>query len=125
MEDLRRRVGGRPIYVVGFSMGGLLALRLARQFPERIAAQVIMAAPLRMRPAQMRGVRALAMLPVDFRSYPFACIPKIKGSDISDPEMRDANPSLPRVPDLRGHQPVRSHEPGARRSAQRARTRRW
>jgi carboxylesterase len=98
LDDLHRRIGSRPIFLVGFSMGGLLALRLARQFPERIAAQVIMAAPLRMRPAQTRGVRALAMLPVDFRSYPFACIPKIKGSDISDPEMRDANPSLPAFP---------------------------
>jgi carboxylesterase len=72
LDDLHRRIGSRPIFLVGFSMGGLLALRLARQFPERIAAQVIMAAPLRMRPAQTRGVRALAMLPVDFRSYPFA-----------------------------------------------------
>lgn len=98
MNDLRRRVDGRPICVVGFSMGGLLALRLARQFPDAVAAQAIMAAPLRMRPAQTRGVRALAMLPVDFRSYPFACIPKIKGSDISDPDMRDANPSLRAFP---------------------------
>jgi carboxylesterase len=98
MDDLRRRIGSRPINVVGFSMGGLLALRLARQFPERIAAQVIIAAPLRMRPFQMRSVRALSMLPVDFRSYPLACIPKLKGSDISDPEMRDANPSLRAFP---------------------------
>jgi carboxylesterase len=98
MTTLSRRVGGRRICVAGFSMGGLLALRLARQFPDRIAAQVIMAAPLRMRSAQTRGVRALAMLPVDFRSYPFVCIPKLKGSDISDPEMRDANPSLRAFP---------------------------
>ncbi len=98
MEDLYGRVGSRPFFVAGLSMGGLLALHLARRFPDRIAAQVIMAAPLRMRPAQTRGVRALAMLPVDFRSYPFACIPKLKGSDISDPEMRDANPSLRAFP---------------------------
>lgn len=98
MEDLQTRVGDRPICVVGFSMGGLLALRLASQFSNRIAAQAIIAAPLRMRTAQTRGVRALSMLPVDFRSYPFACIPKLKGSDISDPEMRDANPSLRAFP---------------------------
>jgi carboxylesterase len=98
MDQLRARVGGRPIAIVGFSMGGLLALRLARLYPERIAALVIMAAPLRMRPFQNRGVRALRRLPVDFRSLPFACIPKLKGSDISDPEMRDANPSLPAFP---------------------------
>ena len=98
LDDLYRRMGSRPIYLAGFSMGGLLALRLARQFPERIAAQVIMSAPLRMRPAQTRGVRALALLPIDFRSYPFVCIPKIKGSDISDPDMREANPALPAFP---------------------------
>src|SRR4051812_46399957 len=57
MDDLQRRTGGRPICVVGFSMGGLLALRLARLFPDRIAAQTIIAAPLRMRTAQSRGVR--------------------------------------------------------------------
>ena len=98
MDDLQRRVAGARIAIVGFSMGGLLALRLARLFPDRIAALVIIAAPLRMRPFQARGVRALGWLPVDFRSLPFACIPKLKGSDISDPEMRDANPSLRAFP---------------------------
>jgi carboxylesterase len=98
MDQLRHNVGDRPIAIVGFSMGGLLALRLARLYPERIAALVIIAAPLRMRPFQTRGVRALGRLPVDFKSYPFVCIPKIKGSDISDAEMRDANPSLPAFP---------------------------
>jgi carboxylesterase len=43
-------------------------------------------------------VRALGRLPFDFRSYPLACIPKLKGSDISDAEMRAANPSLPAFP---------------------------
>jgi carboxylesterase len=98
MDQLRQNVGGRPIAIVGFSMGGLLALRLAARYPERIAALVIMAAPLRMRPFQTRGVRALCRLPLDFRSYPLACIPKLKGSDVSDPEMRDANPSLRAFP---------------------------
>jgi carboxylesterase len=98
MEDLRRRVGERPIAILGFSMGGLLALRLARLYPERIAALVIIAAPLRMRPFQTRGLRALGWLPLDFRSLPYACIPKLKGSDVSDAEMRDANPSLRAFP---------------------------
>jgi carboxylesterase len=98
MAELRRRVGGRRICIVGFSMGGLLALRLARLYPDQITALVVMAAPLRMRTFQTRGVRALASLPIDFRSLPYACIPKLKGSDISDPEMRDANPSLRAFP---------------------------
>jgi carboxylesterase len=98
MDQLRERVGGRPIALVGFSMGGLLALRLAQLYPERVAALVIMAAPLRLRPFQTRGVRALGFIPIDFRSLPFACIPKLKGSDVSDAEMRDANPCLRAFP---------------------------
>ena len=76
MDDLYRRMGSRPIYVAGFSMGGLLALRLARQFPERIAAQVVMAAPLRMRPAQTRGVRALTSIRIAVRLCVLASSPK-------------------------------------------------
>jgi carboxylesterase len=98
MDELRERVGDRPIAIVGFSMGGLLALRLARLYPERVAALVVMAAPLRLRPFQVRGIRALCWLPVDFGSLPYACIPKLKGSDVSDPEMRDANPGLRAFP---------------------------
>jgi carboxylesterase len=98
MEELLQRTGDRPIALVGFSMGGLLALRLARLYPERIGALVVMAAPLRLRPFQVRGIRAICRLPVDFRSMPLACIPKLSGSDISDPAMRDANPGLRAFP---------------------------
>src|SRR5437868_12714810 len=54
MDSLAQRTGGRPITLVGFSMGGLLALKLARLYPERIGALVVMAAPLRLRPFQVR-----------------------------------------------------------------------
>src|SRR6185295_583944 len=36
MELVLRRTADRPIALVGFSMGGLLALKLARLYPERI-----------------------------------------------------------------------------------------
>jgi carboxylesterase len=98
MEDLRQRVGERPIAMVGFSMGGLLALRLARLYPERIAALVVIAAPLRLRPFQVRSIRAVCRLPIDFQSVPLACVPKLNGSDISDSEMRHANPGLRAFP---------------------------
>ncbi len=93
-----------PISTIGDARGVLCLHGMTgtpfevRAFPDLIAALVIIAAPLRMRRFQTRGVRALGRLPFDFRSYPFACIPKLKGSDISDAEMRAANPSLPAFP---------------------------
>jgi carboxylesterase len=97
MEALAARVAG-PVAVCGFSMGGLLALHLARTFPDRVRALVVMSAPLRLRRYQIMGIRALCKLPVDFSALPGACIPKLKGSDISDPEMRLLNPGLRAFP---------------------------
>jgi carboxylesterase len=98
MEDLRARVDGRPIAICGFSMGGLLALKLARLYPERISALVVMGVPLRLRRRQVMGIRMLSSLPFDFRKLPNACVPKLNGSDISDPEMRYTNPGLRAFP---------------------------
>src|SRR3982751_654942 len=41
LDDLRARVGGGPVAICGFSMGGLLALRLARLHPESVSALVV------------------------------------------------------------------------------------
>ena len=83
---------GRRIAVIGFSMGGLLALRLARAYPERIAAVVAMSTPLRLRGLQVRGIRLLARLPPALRVGPLANFPKLAGADVSDLEMRRMNP---------------------------------
>jgi carboxylesterase len=98
LEGLSAHVGGRPVAVCGFSMGGLLALRLARLYPERVSALVVMAAPLRLRRLQVMGIRAVCKLPLDFRGLPAACVPKLAGSDISDREMRYENPGLRAFP---------------------------
>jgi carboxylesterase len=98
LERLRARVGGGPVAVCGFSMGGLLALRLARLHPERISALVLMGVPLRLRRFQVFGIRSLSRLPVDFRNWPGVCVPKLAGSDVSDTEMRWANPGLRAFP---------------------------
>lgn len=98
LDVLTARTGGGRVAVVGFSMGGLLALRLARLFPERVAALVVIAAPLRLRSFQVRGVRALSRLPLDFRKLPFAAVPKLNGSDVSDLAVRYENPGLRAFP---------------------------
>jgi len=98
MEALSARVGGRPVAICGFSMGGLLALRLARLYPDRVSALVVMAAPLRLRRLQVMGIRAVCRLPIDFRALPAACVPKLNGSDISDPAVRRQNPGLRAFP---------------------------
>jgi carboxylesterase len=98
LEALQARTGGRPVAVLGFSMGGLLALRLARLHPERIAALVVIGTPLRLRRLQVGAVRAIARLPIDFGRWSAASIPKPNGSDISIPEMRHGNPGLPAFP---------------------------
>ena len=54
-----------PVAIAGFSMGGLLALRLARLYPERVSALAVMSAPLRLRPFQVMGIRAVGRLPVN------------------------------------------------------------
>jgi carboxylesterase len=98
MDLLSARSNGKPIALCGFSMGGLLALRLARLYPERVSALVVIAAPLRLRRLQVMGIRALCRLPLDFQTLPGMCIPKLNGSDISDPEMRYKNPGLRAFP---------------------------
>lgn len=91
-------VAAPPVAIVGFSMGGLLALRLARLYPERVSALAVMSAPLRLRPFQVMGIRAVGRLPFDYASHPLAAIPKLFGSDVSDPAMRAESPGLPAFP---------------------------
>jgi carboxylesterase len=98
MDRVRARVGNRPIAICGFSMGALLALRLARLYPDRISALVVMSTPLRLRRLQVMGIRTVASLPVDFRKLPAVCVPKLNGSDVSDPVLRYTNPGLRAFP---------------------------
>jgi carboxylesterase len=87
-----------PVAIAGFSMGGLLALRLARLYPERVSALAVMCAPLRLRPFQVMGIRAVGRLPIDYARRPRAAVPKLFGSDVSDPIMRAENPGLRAFP---------------------------
>jgi carboxylesterase len=98
LDRLATEVGGGPVAICGFSMGGLLALRLARLFPQRVSALVVMSAPLRLRRFQVRGIRTVTGLPLNFQALPGVCIPKLAGSDVSDPALRYTNPGLRAFP---------------------------
>jgi carboxylesterase len=89
---------GARVGVAGFSLGGLLALRLARLRPQQVAALAVMAAPLRLRPYQVRVVRALARLPALLRRGPLGVLPKLRGYDVVDEQMQLTNPGLAGMP---------------------------
>jgi carboxylesterase len=88
---------GCRVAIAGGSMGALLALRLARRRPEAIAAIVLMAAPLRWRPIERRGVEVLCRMARLFRMSA-AAIPKTGGVDAVDPVVRRTAPSIEAYP---------------------------
>jgi carboxylesterase len=98
LDELLGQVDGGKVAVAGFSLGGLLALRLARLRPDSIAALAVMAAPLRLRPYQVTAVRALARLPALLRRGPLAVLPKLGGYDCLDEAMKSQNPGLSGMP---------------------------
>ncbi len=90
--------GNRPVALAGFSMGGLLALHLARLRPHLVSALVVMSAPLRLRAYQVALARAWSHLPTFLRRGPLAAIRKRGGSDVTDALIRSENPGLVEMP---------------------------
>ena len=97
-DRLRGPLGERKVALAGFSMGGLLALRLAQLRPRCISALVVMSAPLRLPDWQVAVVRAWRHLPGIIRRGPLATRRKRGGSDIIDAQARAENPSLTEMP---------------------------
>ena len=92
--ELLRLDGARRTFVVGGSMGALVACVLAHDHPERVQALALLAPALRLRPAgALAGL--LGRTPVA-RLWPV--VPKRAGSDVRDPEMRRLNPCMDGVP---------------------------
>ena len=60
--DELRDGGRRKVMLVGFSLGGLLSLRLAALRPLEVAALAVFSVPLSLPPWQQRAIRALAKL---------------------------------------------------------------
>jgi len=96
-DELAARTPGR-IAVVGFSMGGLLALQLAKASPERVAALAVLSAPLRLRRAQVGGIRLLGLIPPRWRRGRLRAIPKSLGSDVAHPDLRGKTLGTPAMP---------------------------
>ncbi len=92
-RDLDRLAGARRTFVVGFSMGALVACALAHDHPEKVDGLVLLAPALELtfsgRLAGLLGRSGLFWRTV---------IPKRDGSDVRDEEMRRRNPCLPGVP---------------------------
>ena len=97
-DRLRAASGNRPVALAGFSMGGLLALRLARLHTQSVSALVIMSAPLRLQGSQIALCRAWTHLPAFLRRGPLATIRKRGGSDVTDDNVRRENPALGEMP---------------------------
>ncbi|ABS27748.1 carboxylesterase [Anaeromyxobacter sp. Fw109-5] len=85
-RDLARLEGARRTFVVGCSMGALVACALAHDHPERVDGLVLLAPALEL---QLHG-RLAALLG---RHAPLSrlVVPKTAGSDVSDPEQRERN----------------------------------
>lgn len=96
--DALAAVSRARVAVLGFSMGGLLALQLASTRSARIAALAVLATPLRLTAAQVGGIRVLGALPRALRRGPLRAVPKLFGSNVSDARVRRANPGLRAMP---------------------------
>lgn len=94
LEALLRLDGARRTYVVGCSMGALLALALAHDHPARVDGLVLLAPALHLAP-----LPALAGLLARHTRLGDLLPPLPKGaSDVRDPDMRARNPSMKAVP---------------------------
>jgi carboxylesterase len=92
-RHLRRLEGARRTFVVGCSMGALVACALAHDHPGRVAGLVLLAPALELA-WQGRIGAALGRLGPLRR----VIVPKAAGSDVRDPEMRRRNPGVPGLP---------------------------
>jgi carboxylesterase len=84
----------RPVHLLGLSVGAMLALRLAAEFPERIATLTLLAPAARFQPAIRMAFRA-------FRHWPMhQLLPSIPKSGVGmvDREFASRAPALDRIP---------------------------
>ncbi|HEY5285049.1 MAG TPA: alpha/beta fold hydrolase [Polyangia bacterium] len=97
-DRLRTAAGEKPVALAGFSMGGLLALRLARLHRQNISSIVLMSVPLHLHKWQIVVARAWTHLPAFLRRGWLATIRKRGGSDVTDEQVRSENPAFNEMP---------------------------
>ena len=90
---------GGPVDVIGYSMGGILALKLAHEYPELVSSLVLMALPLRLPSWQERGLGFLSRnLPESILNSRLLSWPKIGGLDISNTKLVHDVPRMRAMP---------------------------
>jgi carboxylesterase len=92
-RELARLEGARRTFVVGCSMGALVACALAHDHPAQVDGLVLLAPALELAAAGRLGA-LLARLPFTRN----VVIPKRGGADVADLEMRRQNPCMDAVP---------------------------
>lgn len=105
-DALRERCA--RVAVVGQSLGGLLALYLAAQRQEQVAAVAALATPLWLFPLARAAVWATrpGRMLTDRLGRAVRVLPKINGSDVRDRAVKERNPCYPAVPVRALHQLV-------------------
>ena len=91
--------GPRPALLLGFSMGSLLALRLAALRPELVSALVVLAVPIQQPAWQVAGARALTRLRArsDWLAARIGHYPKAR-SDVRSETVAARRAALPATP---------------------------
>lgn len=88
---------GRPrrTFLVGCSMGALVACALAHALPDKVDALALLAPALRLSGTARLAAFLATSTPLGERLPP---VPKLGGSDVADRAMRIANPTMSAVP---------------------------
>ncbi|GEJ59113.1 alpha/beta hydrolase [Anaeromyxobacter diazotrophicus] len=94
-RDLARLDGARRVFLVGCSMGALVACALAAARPGRVAGLALLAPALQLSGAARVAGAVARALPFGRRLPP---VPKLGGSDVRDPVARRDNPAMAAVP---------------------------
>ncbi len=93
-RDFTRLEGARRTFLVGSSMGALVACALAHALPERVSGLALLAPALRLGGT----ARLAALLARGALGAALPLVPKLGGSDVRDREMRRGNPCMAAVP---------------------------